>query len=94
MPLLGNRLGDGSPRLMDVLPPGLRELEILRDWKWEVADAVEHAVEMMAQKTWAVPCLEKVAVVMSGERSQGSIDELTDACEAVGVSFVEESFCW
>lgn len=94
MPLLGNRPGDCSSRLMDVLPPGLRELEILRDCRWEVAEAVEHIVEMLAQKTWAVPCLEKVAVVMPCGKSQEAIDELTDACEAVGVSFVKESFCW
>lgn len=94
VPLLGRGQPDCSARLMDVLPPSLRELEILRDWKWEVAEAVKQVVEMLAQKECAVPRLEKVAVVMSCVDSQYAVDELTVACEAAGVSFVGESFRW
>ncbi|KAL0631764.1 hypothetical protein Q9L58_009372 [Maublancomyces gigas] len=94
MPLLGKQVLHNSVRLMNLLPPGLRELEILQDWKWEVCDAVEHVVEMLAQKPYAAPRLEKVAVVTSCRKSQRTIDKLTVACETAGVSFVEQSFCW
>lgn len=79
MPLLGKQVLHNSVRLTNLLPPGLRELEILQDWKWEVCDAVEHVVEMLAQKSYASPRLEKVAVVTSCRKRQRTMDRLTVA---------------
>lgn len=93
VPLLGRTKFAASPRLMDVLPPSLRELEVLQDWKWGVGSVVEQVVEMLAQKMWAVPRLEKVAVCMEWGKTQRAVDQLTGACEAAGVSFVE-TFSW
>lgn len=94
VPLLGKVKLDGSPRLMDVLPPGLRELEILQDWQWGVPEVADQVVEMLAQKQWAVPRLEKVAVVMEWGGTQRSVDRLTAACEAAGVSLEEGLSGW
>ncbi|KAL0636969.1 hypothetical protein Q9L58_004072 [Maublancomyces gigas] len=94
MPLLGNGQRDGSPRLMNVLPAGIRELEILEDCIWSIPEKVDQIVEMLAQKDWVVPCLEKLAVVLKLVKCQRATDELTIACEAAGVSFVEDSFVW
>lgn len=94
IPLLGGGPRDGSPRLMDVLPPSLRELEILWDSYWSFSDAADQIVEMLAEKRWAVPYLERLAVVAESGMAQGVLDNLVVACEAAGVSFVKDSFCW
>lgn len=92
LPLLGDT--GVTPRLMDRLPPSLRELEVLPDPVWVAFEPAEHVLEVLAQKTWAVPRLEKLAVVVSSGRSQSAINETAAACEEAGVAFVEESFCW
>lgn len=93
MPLLGKGQLDGSPRLVDVLPVGLRELEILQDSHWWVSEEVDQVVEMLQSKESVVPQLEKVAVVM--EWGTVTVPErLVVACEAAGVKFVDEPFCW
>lgn len=94
IPLLGGGPRDRSPRLMNVLPPSLRELEILWDSCWSFSDAVDQIVEMLAEKRWAVPYLERLAVVAESGMAEGVLDNLVVACEAAGVSFVKDSFCW
>lgn len=94
MPLLGKEEREGSPRLANVLPPSLRELEVLQDCHWEIWQGANQVVEMLAQKESAVPHLEKLAMVMGWGGSQRVVYELTAACEVAGVSFVKESFCW
>lgn len=94
LPLLGGGRWDGSPRLMNVLPPGLRELEILQDIYWSVAEKTDQIVEMLAEKRWAVPGLAKLAVVVESGLTYGALDDLVVACEAAGVSFVKDSFPW
>lgn len=91
LPLLGN--ARVLPRLMDRLPPSLRELEILADPEWVGFEAVEHVLEVLSEKEWAVPRLEKLAVMSSG-MGQSDVDQLTAACAEAGVAFVEDSFCW
>lgn len=94
MPLLGKGQLHGSPRLVSVLPPSLRELEILEDSYWHAPEKAEQVVEMLAEKQWAVPYLEKIAVVMESGNTQSVRDKMVVACEAAGVRFVEDSFCW
>lgn len=93
-PLLGKGQMDGSPRLADVLPMGLRELEILLDSYWLVAEAVNHVVELLERKESVVPRLERVAVEMEDWMSKRVVEKLVVACEPAGVSLVDESFCW
>lgn len=93
VPLLGRMKDEGSSRLVDVLPMGLRELQVLLDWNWGVEEVVEQVVEVLAQR-WVVPRLEKLAVGMEWGGTQRSVDRLVGACEAAGVSFVEEVSCW
>lgn len=96
MVLLGEGPLEGSPRLVDVLPVGLRELEILPDCFWSAGQAADEAVAMLAEKESAVPGLQRVAVEMEmeGGRSAVVVQRLVEACEVAGVSFVEESFGW
>lgn len=94
MPLLGKGQLDGSPRLADVLPVSLRELEILQDSHWWVSEEADQVVEMLGLKEGVVPHLEKVAVVMEWGKSERVLERLVAACKAAGVSFVDESFCW
>lgn len=51
--------------LADVLPPGLRELEIYPEGYWSVAAEVTQAVELLRQKETAVPVLETLVVALS-----------------------------
>lgn len=74
VPLLGRWKLEDSPRLMDVVPPSLRELQVLQDWEWGVPDVVEEVVEMLAHKAWVVPCLEKVAVAMEWGGTKRAVD--------------------
>lgn len=94
VPLLGRMRFVASPRLVDVLPPGLKQLQVLPDWKWGVQDVVQEVGEVLARKKELVPCLEKVAVVMECGGTRRAVDTVMAACDAAGVGFVEESFCW
>lgn len=51
-------------------------------------------MEMLACKQSAVPCWEKVAVVMKCGGGEQIKNELKAVCEAVGVISLEEFFCW
>lgn len=88
MPLL--QLYD-SPRLMNLLPVGLRELEVLRSSDWLIDEEAEHILEMLGQKQWAVPRLEKLVVDPKWRGGEDVRHTLKVACETAGVRFVEES---
>lgn len=94
IPLLGGGRRDGSLRLVNMLPLGIVELEILPDGFWSVEEQVEQVVEMLAEKRWVVPCLERLAVLVEEGMTQGVLDSLVVACQAAGVSFVQDSFRW
>lgn len=79
---------------MDVLPPSLRELMILQDSQWWLAEDRDQVIQMLAQKKSVVPRLEKLAIDMDWSRSERAVGELTVACEAAGVRFLSELFCW
>lgn len=94
VPLLGRAPGDSVLCLGDVLPRGLREMEVLGDWKWPLEDVVERVVGMLARKSEAAPGLERLAVRMEWGKTQRLVDRLTVACEAAGVCFVEQLVDW
>lgn len=94
MPLLGKQPLLGSPRLADMLPPGLCEFKVLSDLFWCVPNGEDQVLEMLERKEREVPRLAKISVHAGWEESQGLMDKVTTACEAAGVSFVEESFSW
>lgn len=89
LPLLRKKHVDQCPRLVDVLPVGLKELQILPDSFWSVSEEVDHLVEMLQCKKSMVPQLERLA----WGKTEGAA-MLGMACEAAGVELVDESFCW
>lgn len=92
-PLIGTKIG-GPSRLVDVLPGGIRELEILEDRYWSYENVVDMVVELLGRKEVAVPLLERIAVVhCQGEDLQAE-ELLGVACIKAGVALVEDSFCW
>lgn len=62
LPFLGTGLHHPSPRLVNLLPRGLRRLEILRDLYWSQAEAVTSIRDVLMEKEQMVPLLEMVAV--------------------------------
>lgn len=83
-----------SSRLLNLLPVGLRELEVLQPSCYWVAEEVVHIEQVLRQKEWAVPRLEKLSLVPGWGGSERLVSQLAVACEAAGVSLVEESFRW
>lgn len=91
MLLLGRGLRADTPSLADVLPAGLRELEILRDRYWTVAEEVDQVVELLARKEAMVPVLEKLGMQMTTGRVMRSQDTLRGACVGAAVALVNTS---
>lgn len=77
-----------------LLPVSLRELEIREDVHWPYATVVEVVVELLEQKMAAVPVLERVAVMPMAQVDPQALEQLSDACEAAGVSLIDTSLCW
>lgn len=94
LPLLGTGLVQPPPRLVDVLPESLCEIEILGDQYWSCVDAIGEVRKMLSEKTGLVPMLEKVAVSAVGSRKSMIEERLKGACEEVGVMFVDDSSGW
>lgn len=89
--LLGKYGQTDMPRLSDVLPAGLRELDIQRDWYWTVAAEVNAAVDLLEQKEAQVPELETLVVVISPAimtRDVRNQSRLRIACHDAGVKLV------
>lgn len=90
--LLGKGLQNNLPRLADMLPVGLRELEILRDRHWSVAAEVNQEVDLLREKQSVVPGLVTLAVVISPSymiRDAQHQDTLRRACQAAAVALVD-----
>lgn len=94
MTLLGYGRPGSSRSLMDVLPPCIQQLEILPDGFCCLVDNEDKLLEMLAVKQRAAPRLERLAVVVEPWESQYDLGTLVTACEAAGVSFVQDSFLW
>lgn len=93
MTLLGKRDEVDTLRLVTVLPPSLRELEILKDHYWTYVEAMTQAVELVGQMEKVVPKLECLAVVQRWD-SEGDLEErLTLLCADAGVRYEDDCFC-
>lgn len=93
MPLLGKGLQHDSLRLAEVLPPSLREIEILMDHYWSYEETLLQAVGLVGLKETAVPKLECLAIDKHWCTDKDLEERLTLACEAVGVRYTEDCFC-
>lgn len=90
MPLLGKRDEVGTLRLVDVLPPSLRELEILKDHYWTYREAMIQAVELVGQMETVVPKLECLVVVRCWDSHRGLEERLARLCEDAGVRYGDD----
>lgn len=91
-PLLGKGLESNLPRLADMLPVGLLELEILRDRHWSVAAEANQAIDLLREKQSVVTGLVTLAVVISPSymmRETQHQDALRSECEAAAVALVD-----
>lgn len=92
MPLLGKRDEVDTLRLVNVLPPSLRQLGILHDHYWTYAEAMTQAGELVGQMETVVPKLECLAVVQNWG-SDGVLEaKLNLLCEKAGVRYEEDCF--
>ncbi|KAL0639055.1 hypothetical protein Q9L58_001937 [Maublancomyces gigas] len=93
VPLLGKGKQDDSLRLVDVLPPSLRELEVLSDNYWLCREVLLEALDLVGKKESVVPNLECLAIVNPfGARSVYQ-ERLAILCESLGVRYKEDCFC-
>lgn len=87
MVLLGNWPDLAPCGLAEVLPPSLRELEVLGDWNWVQDKVVRELVRLVEQKGVAVPVLETVVCGFEGVKTETK-QGLHAACEVAGVLLV------
>lgn len=85
-------LASDSPGLAEVLPAGIRELEILDDLEPPVGEAVKAVVELLGAKE-LVLALERVGVYACRSKSKRLRKRLRKACWAVGVRFDDGCIC-
>lgn len=85
--LLGKNGQNDMPRLNDMLPAGLRQLEICRNHYWSVAAEIREVVDLLKQKEAKVPGLETLVVFSSGMRTTDVWNQssLRIACHEAGV---------
>lgn len=94
MPLLGRGLQPDSPRLVDVLPRGIRNLEIKDDYYWEEGDIVSQAMQLLAEKQLMVPMLEKLAGLLDFEPNLEYLVRMRLGGGDLSVTFVDDTGTW
>lgn len=93
MPLLGKQVHNAALRLADVLPPSLRELQILKDHYWTYVEAISQAVELMDLMETVVPKLKSLVVVQCWDNDWQLEQRLALLCTDTGVMYdAEDSF--
>ncbi|KAL0639463.1 hypothetical protein Q9L58_001492 [Maublancomyces gigas] len=85
--LLGGVVLRHGRRLVDVLPPGLRELDIQGNRFWSVEQEVDLLVEFLREDTVVVGMVK--LAVGHGRTGLRSMNRLLVACEAAGVELVD-----
>lgn len=91
--LLGRGFQTSSPtHLADVLPAGIRELQILDDRYWSFEEAVREVEMLLGQKERMVPRLEKIAVYKDYRISE-MVEKLRAACRTASVELVDD-YTW
>lgn len=83
--LMGVAPAPDAQRLVHLVPPGLCELEVIRDAQWGTEEVVRQVVEMLECKTEETPGLERLAV---GELGGPDAEMVVAACAVAGVSLV------
>lgn len=94
LPLLGCEPGPLMPRLVDVLPANIRNLEILSDYYWWHEDVMDQILKMLEDKPTMLPRLQRVAAFTVGVMSPARRERLMVACNAVGVTLVDDTSAW
>lgn len=90
-PLLGKGPQHECPRLLaDVLPARIRELKVLHDRHWSVAEVVQVVVVLLGQKQAMVPRLRKVTVLRDHKKSLQMMQTLEAACKAANVELMKD----
>lgn len=89
MPLLGKHDETSTLRLVNVLPPSLRELEILQDHYWTYVERMTQAVELMEQMETVVPMLKSLVVVQCWDSAWPLEERLALLCKDAGVLYDE-----
>lgn len=77
-------------RLEDLLPPGLRVLEILPDKEWSIKAAVRVALGVLRRKRVVLPRLERIVVLRELVKNDKLWDALVAGCEDAGVELVDD----
>lgn len=88
--LLGDCHGMGSRHLWDVLPVGLRDLEVWMNRDWSGGEVVGEFVALMRWKEEVVPRLRRGAVGLDLWTAQSLWQRLRSACEIADVELVSE----
>lgn len=88
-PLLGQGPEVAVTRLVDVLPLGIRELEIEADEHWSCLAVVDQITDLMDQKD--ICGLENLVVVTVGRKLGGEAWPLSGRCSAAGVRLLVSS---
>lgn len=93
--VMGRETGRAVGKLAQVLPRGLRELDVREDENCAYVVLVDEVVEALARMDAVVPCLERVAVrPASSLHDMASLERLRGACEVAGVAVVKELPKW
>lgn len=90
MSLLSQRDETSTLRLVDVLPPSLRELEILQAHYWTYVERMTQAVELVAQVETVAPKLKCLVVVQCWDSDWQLEERLALLCKYAGVMYDED----
>lgn len=94
LPLLGTGLRNHPPRLVNVLPGCLRQLQILEDQYWSGAEGLRSLLEVLKEKKSIVPQLEKVALCPIPGSMSITRSYLIVTCKAADVMLVDDTSEW
>lgn len=79
----------GQSGLVDMLPVGLRELEVVEDGYWAKEEVRGQVLPVLRLKETLVPVLERLAMAVSiGEEDVSGMDRLCCVCEEAAVLLV------
>lgn len=81
-----------TPVLLNVLPVGIRELEMLDESYYTLAEVVGELVELLRRREELSPLLKRVVVMMANGGPEYEI--LREECRVTGVELVEHGQRW
>lgn len=89
MALLGKGRQAQTPQLAYILPAGIRELEILYDRYWTIAEVVDEVLVLLRHKEEMVKDLKRIVVCIDKWVRPELEERLKAACTAASVELVE-----